>query len=168
MQDQEIKQDADKNRIDLVPFGIVEAIGWVRTRATLIDKKYPDSNSWKLVTRVRLLAAMLRHVVKEVRDPGGVDEESGMPHTWHIATNLSFIIEGDMLGLYSKDENDGTPVAVVKQLRHMPFSCPVCRGSGEVPKGFYRQTSGTPALEADSVERCKYCDGVGYVVIDQQ
>lgn len=35
----------------------------------------------------------MRHVVAYLGDPHGVDEESGLPHLWHMACNIAFLIE---------------------------------------------------------------------------
>jgi hypothetical protein len=36
---------------------------------------------------------MLRHMVEYIRDPRSVDKESGLPHLWHLACNVAFLIE---------------------------------------------------------------------------
>ena len=45
--------------------------------------------------------------------------------------------------------------------------CPVCEGRGLVKAGFYF-TSGNPylVLTGDSPEKCRSCDGKGYIVVD--
>ncbi len=44
-----------------------------------------------------------------------------------------------------------------------PFCCPVCRGSGLVPNGFYRQISGRWDSTSTEPEKCRSCDGTGIV-----
>lgn len=88
--DQSVKKDQGKNRLSLVPTGIIEAIGWVRTFGA---EKYRDPDNWKLVEPHRYKDAMLRHLVKYLEEPTKKDEESGLPHLWHMACNLAFLIE---------------------------------------------------------------------------
>lgn len=84
------KFDSDKPRLDLILPGIIEAIGWVRTYGV---KKYGDADSWRKVEPWRYVAAMLRHIVAYLREPDSIDEESGLPHLWHAACNIAFLIE---------------------------------------------------------------------------
>ena len=44
--------------------------------------------------------------------------------------------------------------------------CPVCRGNGLVPHGFYLQTSGYWASSNTATETCRSCNGNGYIVIE--
>lgn len=57
-------------------------------------KKY-DEASYKDVDPVRYRAALMRHICKWLKDPHGVDEDSGLPHLWHIACNVAFLLELD-------------------------------------------------------------------------
>lgn len=84
------KHDEGKPRTSLVPPGLIEAVGIVRTFGT---NKYGDPDGWRKVEPERYRDAMMRHVVAWLRDPQSVDEESGLPHLWHIATNIAFLIE---------------------------------------------------------------------------
>jgi len=84
------KYDKDKPRLDLVPPGIIEAIGFVRTYGA---KKYNTDDGWQEVEPERYTAALMRHLCKFLRDPKGKDEESGLPHLWHMACNIAFLIE---------------------------------------------------------------------------
>ena len=90
MGDQAVKADAGKPRLSLAPMRIVEAIARVREYGC---KKYSDPDNWKKVDRTRYVDAMLRHALAYVRDPDGVDEESGLPHLWHLACNVAFLVE---------------------------------------------------------------------------
>ena len=56
-------------------------------------KKYGDSDSWKDVEPQRYRDAAFRHFVSYINDPSGVDEESGLPHLWHLACNIAFLCE---------------------------------------------------------------------------
>ena len=44
-----------------------------------------------------------------------------------------------------------------------PHVCPVCNGTGEVPSGFYNQTSGTWTTSDNTTEQCRTCNGSGIV-----
>ncbi|MGO5112244.1 dATP/dGTP diphosphohydrolase domain-containing protein [Oscillospiraceae bacterium LCP25S3_E10] len=85
----ELKFDDNKPRLDLVPPELIEAVGKVRTYGV---KKYGDSDSWKQVEPYRYRAALMRHICKYLKEPDGVDSESGLPHLWHIACNVAFLI----------------------------------------------------------------------------
>ena len=84
------KNDEDKPRLDLVPPAIVEAVGIVRMYGT---EKYGDPENWRNVEKERFKAALMRHLCKFLRDEYGVDEESGLPHLWHMACNIAFLCE---------------------------------------------------------------------------
>lgn len=86
----EYKYDGDKTRLDLVPPAIIEAVGEIRTYGT---KKYGENTNWEKVEPERYRAAMMRHLCKYLREPSGVDEESGLPHLWHMACNIAFLCE---------------------------------------------------------------------------
>jgi len=45
----------------------------------------------------------------------------------------------------------------------VPATCPVCRGNGLVPNGFYRQTSGDWSSTSVTPEICRSCGGTGVV-----
>ena len=81
-----------KGKIDLqyIPTGIISAI-----RATRLYgiSKYGDSESWHMVDRRRYQDAAYRHWLAYLDDPNGVDEESGLPHLWHLACNIAFLCE---------------------------------------------------------------------------
>lgn len=87
---QEAKADAGKPQLSLVPMQILNAIARVREYG---NKKYGDPENWKTVAPSRYRDAMLRHAVAYIQDPNGVDEESGLPHLWHLACNVSFLVE---------------------------------------------------------------------------
>lgn len=87
--DQTAKADAGKPRISLVPMRILWAIAEVREYGT---NKYKDPDNWKRVEPERYREALLRHILRYIDDPDGVDDESGLPHLWHAATNIAFLI----------------------------------------------------------------------------
>lgn len=84
------KYDDGKPRLDLVPPGIIEAVGIVRTYGV---GKYNTTQGWQKVEPERYTAALMRHLCKFLRNPQGKDEESGLPHLWHMACNIAFLIE---------------------------------------------------------------------------
>lgn len=89
--DQTAKADAGKPRLTLVPLEILYDIARVREYA--VNGKYKDPDNWKRVEVERYRDAMFRHLCAYIRDPKSVDEESGLPHLWHLATNIAFLCE---------------------------------------------------------------------------
>ena len=89
--DQVAKADAGKPRLTLVPMQIVWDIAAVREWA--VTNKYNDKDNWKTVEPERIRDAMLRHMLRYIADPDGVDEETGLPHLWHVCTNGAFLCE---------------------------------------------------------------------------
>lgn len=90
MDNQEAKADKGKPRITLVPTAVIFAIAEVREYGC---KKYGDPENWKLVEPWRYREAAFRHLLRYVADPGGYDDESGLPHLWHLACNVAFLCE---------------------------------------------------------------------------
>lgn len=87
---QEAKADAGKPRPSLVPTQIIHDIARVREYG---NQKYGDPENWKTVEMERYVDAMFRHLLAFVADPEGRDEESGLPHLWHLETNAAFLSE---------------------------------------------------------------------------
>ncbi len=90
MYDQEAKADAGKLRLTLVPRKIIKDIARVRMYGT---EKYHDPDNWKRVEIERYKDAAFRHFLAYLDDPHGVDEESRLPHLWHLATNIAFLCD---------------------------------------------------------------------------
>ena len=84
------KDITGKPRLSLVPPGIIEAVGEVRTFGT---EKYGCPENWKTVEPEFYVDALIRHLVRYLRDPKAVDSESGLSHLAHMATNIAFLIE---------------------------------------------------------------------------
>lgn len=90
MNDQTIKSDAGKPRLTLVPMQILRDIARVREYGV---QKYGNTNNWRKVEVERYRDALMRHAIAYVEDPDGVDEESGLPHLWHLECNAAFLSE---------------------------------------------------------------------------
>jgi hypothetical protein len=88
--DQEAKADAGKPIFSLVPKQIIYEIEKVRKYGT---QKYKDPENWKRVEIERYHEALLRHTLAVWNDIEARDEESGLLHLSHIATNVAFLIE---------------------------------------------------------------------------
>ncbi len=88
--DQSLKSDAGKPRYTLLPMKLLDAVTAVREYGL---RKYKDSGSWKEVDPNRYRDALWRHLVAYTEAPGSIDEESGLPHMFHVACNAAFLIE---------------------------------------------------------------------------
>ena len=84
------KADAGKPRLSLVPRKIIWDIAAIREYG---NKKYGDPENWRKVEPERYRDAAYRHFMRYLDDPDGVDEESGLPHLWHLACNIAFLCE---------------------------------------------------------------------------
>lgn len=91
VKNQEAKQDAGKLQLSLVPTQIIRDIAAVRQWS--MENKYKDPDNWKQVEPKRFVDALYRHWLAFVDDPESKDEESGLPHLWHAATNMAFLCE---------------------------------------------------------------------------
>ena len=87
---QEAKADAGKLQLTLVPRRIIWDIAAIRRYGNI---KYHDPENWRQVEPQRYRDAAFRHFMKYLDDPAGVDEESGLPHLWHLACNIAFLCE---------------------------------------------------------------------------
>ena len=97
MNNTDAKADTGKPRPTLVPPSLVEAVTVVREYGTT---KYGDPENWRKVEPQRYRDALYRHWLAYLKGEM-VDEESGLPHLYHMATNLAFLIE---LGDAEKNE----------------------------------------------------------------
>lgn len=87
---QEAKADAGKAQLTLVPRRIIWDIAAIRMYG---NQKYGDPENWRQVEVSRYRDAAFRHFLAYLDDPDAVDEESGLPHLWHLACNISFLCE---------------------------------------------------------------------------
>lgn len=86
---QGLKFDSEKPDLTLVPTHLSEAVA----RVMMFGASKYGRNNWRLgMEHHRLLAATMRHINKFLRGEE-FDEESGMPHLWHAACDLAFLIE---------------------------------------------------------------------------
>lgn len=86
--DQQAKRDAGKARLSLVPSEIVRCVAAVREYG---NRKYGDPENWRRVEVERYRDAAYRHLLDYIDDPASVDQESGLPHLWHLACNIAFL-----------------------------------------------------------------------------
>ena len=103
---QTAKHDEGKAQLSLVPPKIIYAIAAIRRFGS---EKYGDPENWRKVEPQRYRDAMYRHMLAYIEDPHGVDEESGLPHLWHLACNAAFLCELD-------DMDEITPLDRAKQI----------------------------------------------------
>ena len=90
MNDQSIKADAGKPKLTLVPQQILYDVAEVREYGI---NKYGEKENWKSVEIERYRDATFRHFLAYLRDPQGVDVESGLKHIKHLACNIAFLCE---------------------------------------------------------------------------
>lgn len=89
MNNQEAKKDEGKLRPTLVPVALIQAVARVRMYGT---EKYGSPENWRQVEPERYRDALYRHWLAYLSGER-LDEESGLPHLWHLACNAAFLIE---------------------------------------------------------------------------
>lgn len=87
--EKEAKADAGKPRPTLVPVSLIRAVTAIREYGC---EKYHDPDNWRKVEPQRYRDALYRHWLAYI-DGEERDEESGLPHLWHVACNVAFLIE---------------------------------------------------------------------------
>ena len=92
---QEAKADKDKPRPSLVPPALIDGVMRIREFGTA---RYGDPDNWRNVDAERYHDALLRHILAMWEDWKAVDPDSGMPHLWHAACNIAFLMQ------YMEDE----------------------------------------------------------------
>lgn len=94
--DQTAKADAGKPRLTLVPRQILYDIAKVREYGV---NKYPEggTENWRNVDVQRYRDAAFRHFLNYLDAPSGADEESGLSHLAHLACNISFLCEMEVM-----------------------------------------------------------------------
>ena len=125
MNDQNAKRDGGKIAITLVPMEMVETAAVVRMFG---NAKYPQggADNWKQVDVERFRNALFRHLFKYLREPYGIDQESGLPHWYHVTCNVAFITQ--------KEIEAGTiprPEEALKEMHHPePLQASTSPGKG--------------------------------------
>ena len=101
--DYHAKQDYGKAKLTLVPRRILWDVAAIREYG---NNKYPEGgpDNWKTVEVDRYRDAAYRHFMLYLDDPHGVDEESGLPHLWHLACNIAFLCEMEDIYLSKNPE----------------------------------------------------------------
>lgn len=84
---EELKHDKDKLKMELIPAETLESLAEVLTYGA---KKY-KKDGWKEVQKERYIGALLRHLVKYMKDEVSVDPESKLLHIQHILANAAFL-----------------------------------------------------------------------------
>ena len=87
--DQQAKTDAGKPRPTLTPVSLIDAVTAVRMYG---NAKYHDPENWRQVEPQRYRDALYRHWLAYLKGEK-CDQESGLPHLWHLACNAAFLIE---------------------------------------------------------------------------
>jgi len=87
--DLEAKADSGKPRPLLVPISLIEAVTAIREYGC---QEYHDPENWRKVEAERYKNAAYRHWLAYLKGEK-FDEESGLPHLWHLACNIAFLIE---------------------------------------------------------------------------
>lgn len=73
----------------MCPVSLIFAVTAIREYGT---SKYYDPENWKRVEPQRYRDAAYRHWLAYL-DGEKCDPESGLPHLWHLACNIAFLIE---------------------------------------------------------------------------
>lgn len=94
MNKEEAKEYTGKINYCLVPRRLLTAVARIREYG---NRKYASGgpDNWKKVEPERWREAAFRHFLAYLDDPLGMDEESGLPHLWHLACNIAFLCELD-------------------------------------------------------------------------
>lgn len=88
------KADYGKPRPTLVPVSLIQAVTAIREYGC---SKYHDPDNWRKVEAQRYRDALYRHWLAYLNGERN-DPESGYPHLWHLACNVAFLIEMEMVG----------------------------------------------------------------------
>ncbi len=86
---QQAKADAGKPRPTLTPVSLIDAVTAVRMYGY---EKYHDPENLRQVEPQRYRDALYRHWLAYLKGEK-CDQESGLPHLWHLACNAAFLIE---------------------------------------------------------------------------
>lgn len=84
-----VKHDQTKRRVDLVPTSLIDAVARILEFGAA---KYGDNNWRKGLSWSRVYAALQRHLLDFWKGTD-LDDESTLPHLYHAACNIAFLIE---------------------------------------------------------------------------
>ena len=90
------KDDRGKLPLTLVPTSLLRAVAKVRAYGV---GKYGEKENWRTVAPERYQNALYRHFLAYLDNPDGIDAESGLPHIYHLACNVAFLVEFYDLGI---------------------------------------------------------------------
>ena len=82
------KFDKGKNRLDLIPPEVIEAVGQILTHGAI---KYAPHNWQKGINYEKVYGALQRHLQAFWRGEQ-FDSESKLSHLWHAACNIAFLV----------------------------------------------------------------------------
>lgn len=94
-----IKEDGEKNRLDLLPIGPLEDIAEILTFGA---KKYADHNWRNGFKWSRLYGALFRHMFAWIKGQDK-DPETGKSHLAHAGCCILFLLEHEKRGLGEDD-----------------------------------------------------------------
>ena len=94
------KDDKEKIRLDLLPFDAIEEIGRVYTIGA---RKYEDRNWEKGIKYMRIVGAILRHLIAWVRGDT-FDPENGQRHSAAVAWNAIALVAYELRGMDAWDD----------------------------------------------------------------
>ena len=103
LDDFKAKNDRGKDPLTKVPREIIRAIS--RIRAYGFSKYGEQADHWDDVSVGRYRDSTYRHLLDYLDNPQGVDEESGLPHLWHMACNVSFLVELEKRAEEKRDDD---------------------------------------------------------------
>jgi hypothetical protein len=88
-----LRHNQGKLRLDLVPVSLDRAVAAVLQQACERSvNPYPERNWERGMPWSKVTASLLRHLAAW-RAGEDNDPETGLPHLWHIACNVAFLIE---------------------------------------------------------------------------
>lgn len=97
-----VKFDAGKVRIDLVPGEFIYGVAACFTYGAI---KYDDWNWAKGMRKGRIMAALGRHWVAYMVGED-CDDESGLPHLWHMGCCVAMLTAGESRGVAIEDRQE--------------------------------------------------------------
>ena len=153
-----VKSDKGKPKLSLVPRQIIWDIAAIREYG---NNKYPDGgpDNWRSVEPDRYRDAAYRHFLRYLDNPSSVDDESGLPHLWHLACNIAFLCEveaedKESITLYKNDK----PYLVINPDNGSGIKIDD-RVSITMPKTESIKRS-CVTCKYDNLEKCKTCDAL--------